>query len=44
MNRSSFIYALGWIHVYDDPAFGSMGGLLTAQGQRKPGYYAFQAG
>jgi hypothetical protein len=38
------IYALGWIHLYDDPPSGSMGGLLDAQGQKKPGYDAFQAG
>src|SRR5204862_7707587 len=39
VHRWSRIYALGWIHVYDEPPGGSMGGLLTAQGQRKPGYY-----
>lgn len=37
------IYALGWIHVYDDlPATG--GGLLTAQGVAKPGFTAFARG
>jgi hypothetical protein len=37
------IYALGWIHVYDEPPV-SGGGLLTAQGVRKPGFYAFANG
>lgn len=34
------IYALGWIHVYDDPPV-SYGGLIKANGVRKPGFYAF---
>lgn len=34
------IYALGWVHVYDDtPA--TSGGLLTAAGKPKPTFYAF---
>jgi hypothetical protein len=37
------IYALGWIHVYDDPPVSS-GGLLTVHGTRKPDYYAFMHG
>jgi hypothetical protein len=37
------IYGFGWIHVYDDPPV-SNGGLLTAQGQPKPDYYAFEHG
>ena len=37
------IYALGWVHVYDDPPQ-SYGGLLTAQGTPKPDFYAFQHG
>ncbi len=37
------IYALGWIHVYDDPPT-SYGGLLTDQGVRKPGFAAFENG
>jgi hypothetical protein len=37
------IYALGWIHVYDDPPF-SFGGLLTAQGAPKPSFQAFADG
>jgi hypothetical protein len=42
--RTSLIYALGWIHLYDDPPGGSKGGLLDSQGVKKPGYYAFKAG
>jgi hypothetical protein len=37
------IYALGWIHVYDDPPLSS-GGLLTAQGVHKPSFQAFAQG
>lgn len=37
------IYALGWIHLYDDLPLTS-GGLLTASGKRKPGFYAFEHG
>jgi hypothetical protein len=37
------IYALGWIHVYDDPPL-SYGGLLTADGQPKPSFDAFARG
>jgi hypothetical protein len=46
VRSSSFIYALGWIHVRDDPpgASSSSGGLLDDQGNPKPGYFAFQAG
>jgi hypothetical protein len=44
VNTSPFIYALGWIHLYDDPPGGSTGGLLTDQGTPKPGYAAFKAG
>jgi hypothetical protein len=44
VRRSSFIYALGWIHLYDDPPGGSMSGLFYNDGQPKPGYYAFKAG
>ena len=42
--RSPFIYALGWIHLFDDPPGGSMSGLLDARGRPKPGYFAFKAG
>jgi hypothetical protein len=41
---SSFIYALGWIHVWDDPPGGSSGGLFDHRGRPKPGYYAFKNG
>jgi hypothetical protein len=34
------IYALGWIHVYDDPP-SSCGGLFTASGKKKPLFNAF---
>ena len=44
VRQSSFIYALGWIHLYDDPPGGSNGGLFYSSSQPKPGYYAFQAG
>jgi hypothetical protein len=37
------IYALGWIHVYDDPPETS-GGLLTDTGVPKPGFAAFEHG
>jgi hypothetical protein len=37
------IYALGWVHVYDDPPV-SYGGLLTAAGQPKLGFKAFARG
>jgi hypothetical protein len=37
------IYALGWIHVYDDPP-ASYGGLLTVDGQPKPSLAAFARG
>jgi hypothetical protein len=42
---SSFIYALGWIHVYDDPpGQGTSGGLFNYRGHPKPEYYAFRNG
>ena len=45
VRRSSFIYALGWIHLQDDlPGRGSSGGLLDYRGLPKPGYYAFKNG
>ncbi len=37
------IYAVGWIHLYDNPPETS-GGLLYANGAKKPGYYAWKAG
>jgi hypothetical protein len=39
----SRIYALGWIHVYDDPPT-SNGGLFTTKGKPKPTYWAFLRG
>jgi hypothetical protein len=37
------IYALGWIHLYDEPPQSS-GGLIKADGTKKPGYFAWKAG
>lgn len=37
------IYALGWIHVFDDPPTTS-GGLFTVNGKPKPTYWAFLRG
>lgn len=37
------IYAVGWIHLYDNPPETS-GGLLYANGTKKPGYFAWKAG
>ena len=34
------IYALGWVHVYDEPPE-SYGGLLTVAGKPKPTFFAF---
>jgi hypothetical protein len=44
VRRSSFIYALGWIHLQDEGPGGSESGLLKVNGKPKPGYYAFKAG
>jgi hypothetical protein len=44
VRRSSFIYALGWIHLQDEGPGGSESGLLNVNGKPKPGYYAFKAG
>jgi hypothetical protein len=41
--RWSRIYAVGWIHLYDNPPV-TGGGLLTADGMKKPGYYAWKNG
>jgi hypothetical protein len=40
------IYALGWIHLYDDPPadHGTASGLFDWQGIPKPGYLAFKLG
>jgi hypothetical protein len=37
------IYGLGWVNVYDNPPL-SYGGLLTANGEPKPGFAAFARG
>jgi hypothetical protein len=42
-------YGLGWIHLYDEPPnpngdLVSHGGLITADGQKKAGYFAFKRG
>jgi len=45
VRSSPFIYALGWIHLEDDPpGHGSSGGLIGYRGHPKPGYYAFKNG
>jgi hypothetical protein len=41
--RTPSIYALGWIHLYDDPP-ANAGGLITASGAKKPGFFAWKAG
>lgn len=40
------VAGLGWIHLYDEPPGPSIsnGGLITYDGKRKPGYYAFRRG
>jgi hypothetical protein len=37
------VYALGWIHLYDEPPR-SAGGLIQADGTKKPGYFAWKHG
>jgi hypothetical protein len=37
------IYALGWIHLYDEPP-AIAGGLIQANGTKKPGYFAWKNG
>ncbi len=44
MHANSFIYALGWAHLFDIPSAGSYSGLLTVDGTPKPGYDAFRDG
>jgi hypothetical protein len=42
-SQMSSIYAVGWIHVYDEPTE-SYGGLIETDGVKKPGYAAWKAG
>jgi len=44
--RTIKVYGLGWIHLYDEgPAdTGIRGGLIDADGKRKPGFDAFRRG
>jgi hypothetical protein len=42
-NQLPGIYALGWIHLYDEPPV-SAGGLIEADGRKKPGFFAWQSG
>jgi len=35
------VYAVGWIHLYDEPPV-SYGGLIEADGTRKPGFFAWK--
>jgi hypothetical protein len=37
------VYAVGWIHLYDEPPI-SYGGLLETDGTEKPGYLAWKDG
>jgi hypothetical protein len=37
------VYAVGWIHLYDEPPV-SYGGLIQTDGAEKPGYSAWKAG
>ncbi|MHB1468218.1 MAG: hypothetical protein ACYCU0_04845 [Solirubrobacteraceae bacterium] len=37
------VYAVGWIHLYDEPPE-SYGGLIEADGTKKPGYFAWKRG
>jgi hypothetical protein len=42
-SQLSSIYAVGWIHLYDEPPV-SYGGLIETNGAKKPGYFAWKAG
>ena len=42
-SRLSSIYAVGWIHLYDEPPV-SYGGLIETDGAKKPGYFAWKDG
>jgi hypothetical protein len=37
------VYAVGWIHLYDEPP-GSYGGLIETDGVKKPGFFAWKDG
>jgi hypothetical protein len=37
------VYAVGWIHLYDEPPV-SYGGLIETDGTRKPGFFAWKDG
>jgi len=37
------IYAVGWIHLYDEPPI-TYGGLIQTDGVKKPGYFAWKSG
>ncbi len=37
------VYAVGWIHLYDEPPE-SYGGLLETDGTKKPGFFAWKDG
>jgi hypothetical protein len=41
--RLPYVYAVGWIHLYDEPP-ASAGGLIRANGVPKPGYFAWRSG
>lgn len=41
--RWPWLYAFGWVHVYDEPPV-SYGGLLSASGTPKPDFWAFARG
>jgi hypothetical protein len=41
--RLPSVYALGWIHLYDEPPV-SAGGLIRADGTKKPGFFAWKNG
>jgi hypothetical protein len=42
-NQLPSIYALGWIHLYDEPPT-TAGGLIESDGSKKPGFFAWQHG
>jgi hypothetical protein len=42
-NQLASIYAVGWIHLYDEPPT-TNGGLIQTDGAKKPGYFAWKDG